>query len=190
MIENRSFKYYNTDHFMADLAADLINRSCDSNNPSATWDTFRNIFNRNAEIHAPSRGRRARSQYAPWFYEDLKQRMNNRDFLEKKATQTKSVAYHRAFKEARNHVNKAIKKAKKDYYHIKIENIKGNLKTMWKHLNKLTERNSKSTHIEAIKHNNTTVYQDEEIAQTFNNYSVDIVQKLSDNIPYTDVEFE
>ena len=38
--------------------------------------------------------------------------MTYRDFLRKK-----DVTYQRAYKEAQNHANKGIQKAKKDYYH-------------------------------------------------------------------------
>ena len=62
---------------MADLTADLMNRFWDMNNPNATWETFRDIFNGNDEVHDTTRSRRARSQYAPWLYEDLKERMDN-----------------------------------------------------------------------------------------------------------------
>ena len=43
--------------------------------------------------------------------------MTRRDLLRKKDVKTKSVTYQRAYKEAQNHVNKGIQKAKKDYYH-------------------------------------------------------------------------
>ena len=61
---------------------------------------------------------------------------------------------------------------------------------MWKHLNQLTGRCSKTTNIAAVKDGDETLYQDVKIAEAFDNYFINIGQNLSNNIPHTNQGFE
>ena len=67
--------------------------------------------------------------------------------------------------------------------------ISGNLKSMLKHLNQLTERCSKTTNIVGVKAWDETLYQDVEIAEAFDNYFINIGQNLSNNFPHTNQGF-
>ena len=112
IIETRNFKCYNPVHFKADSNKDVqymgIRWSL------VNWELFEETFGYIVEIHSPiwiRRVRRQTSQYTVWLnkYIQIKQ-IKHRDFLRKKAVKTKSVIYQRAYKVARNHVNKAIGK--------------------------------------------------------------------------------
>ena len=144
------------------------------------WDVLKNKFLKIADKHAPSKVRKVKSVYTPWFSKDIRKQVNHRDYLNKKAIQTNSPAYHCAFKRAKNNVNKIIKTAKSNY-HQRNEN---NPKVMWKEINQLIGKKSKTTCISLLKlDDNTVVTDDENIAHTLNNYFVGVGPNLSSLLP-------
>ena len=74
-------------------------------------------FLRICEKHAPKRSFKAKQRYNPWFSEHVTKSVYHRDFLHEKAVVSKSPTSMNAYKLARNKVNLAIRKTKKDYYH-------------------------------------------------------------------------
>ena len=56
--------------------------------------------------------KKVRSVNSPWITKNIRQEMRHRDFLKKKAIQTKSKHYHQAYKRERNELNKQIKTTK------------------------------------------------------------------------------
>lgn len=189
-VETRTYKNYISSEFQIDLRALLAEYDWVSDNPNTLWEQLKTVFNYTLEIHAPTRLRRVRSQYAPWLNDPIKKAMNNRDYLKKKAVKTQSYYYDEAYKGARNHVNKLIKKAKKRYYQITIDQNKGKPKEMWKHINQLVGRGSKTTHIPSIKVGCETILDEKNIAETLNNYFVNVGPDLSSQIPQTDSNVE
>ena len=67
--------------------------------------------------------------------------MFNRDSLKKKAIKSGSRHDWSIFKKARNAVNYSIRSAKSKYYRRKLNENAGDLKTTWKVLNDLMEKN-------------------------------------------------
>ena len=63
--------------------------------------------------------------------------MNTRDYLKKKSIKNASSAFSVAYKAARNKVNIAIQKAKKDYISEEVSNDDGNTRRTWKAINLL-----------------------------------------------------
>ena len=61
---------------------------------------------------------------------------------------------------------------------------------IWKHLNQLTGRCSKTTNISAVKDGDETLYQDVKTAEAFNNNFINIGLNLSNYIPHTNQIFE
>ena len=72
--------------------------------------------------------------------------MNRRDYLKKKAVKTKSININ-AYKKMRNHVNKVIKKAKTCHFNQTIDGNINNPKKMWRNINQLIGRGSKTTQV-------------------------------------------
>ena len=66
-------------------------------------------------MHAPTRVRRMRSNYAPWLTENVKKAINYSDFQKKRAVKTSSDAFHEDYKQERNHVKKLVKTTKAQY---------------------------------------------------------------------------
>ena len=185
IVESRNFKHYNSSAFKADLAEYLSMCDWRSNDPSVLLNQFKTTSNHVAEIHASIRHRQVRSDYAPWLTENIRNAINYRDYLKKRAVVTSSNEYHNVYKKARNHVNKLVKNTKTRYYRETIDKTKNNPKKMWKHINQLIGRGSKSTNIPYINFNGNSSSNSNDIADTFNTYFTEIGQDLADQIPQT-----
>ena len=154
IVGSRMFKHYKSSAFKIDLDK-WLSIQCvtgDLMTPAnALWNQFRDIFNHLADIHAPIRLRRVRSNYAPWITERVKNAMNHRDYLKKRTVMTSSVDYDEAYRKARNYVNKLVKNTKTRYHQESIDKTNSNTKQMWKHINQLIGRGSKTTNIQCKK---------------------------------------
>ena len=74
-----------------------------------------------------------------------------------------------------------IKKAKRDYYHRFFEANSGNSKEVWKSINELMSRNSKSASIPLLKIDNQEINNDADISKNFNKHFSEIGIKLTSN---------
>ena len=90
---------------------------------------------------------------------------------------------HDAYKRARNDVNRLIEKTKAEYFTKAINSTDRNPKEMWKTINKLTNKKSKSTTITKIEVDGKIVEDPTEIADTFNTYFNEIGIKLAQELP-------
>ncbi len=116
--------------------------------------------------------------------------MNYRDTLKKKAVKTKSSLFHEAYEKARNDVNRLIKNTKATYFQEVIGNSKNNSKEMWKNINQLIGKTSKTTNVAAIKLSEQIFTNKDDIAETFNDYFSKIGTDLSSRIPPSNKGFE
>ena len=83
----------------------------------------------------------------------------------------------------RNKVNKIGKNLKRDYFTKKIAPYKGNLKEKWKTVNLLLNKRSKTTNISSLDVEGRNVTDNNEIAQSMNEFFCSVGKKLSDDIP-------
>ena len=92
--------------------------------------------------------------------------------------------YHDAYKALglRNKINKDMIRAKRNHYVKSIENNKGNLKLMWKHIICLLNKKHKSTSVDFIKTDAGDVSDNQKISELFNEYFFNIGPILSDQI--------
>ena len=100
---------------------------------------------------------------------------------------SKSPAYHNSYKRCRNQVTKLINNAKTQYFKTNMENSK-NSKESWDLINKLLNRTTKTNSINNIKTGDQNITDDVDIANTFNNFFVEIGPKLASDIPPTDTD--
>ena len=89
---------------------------------------------------------RVRQSSVPWLTFDIKKMMKERDYHKKHAT-----------KSATNKVNSMMRKAKFDYFGLKIDASKAtDLKAGWKLINSLTGMGNKSSPVNDILVNDTS----------------------------------
>ena len=116
-----------------------------ANDPNEMWNEWKRIFLTVTDKHAPSITRRVRSEYAPWITDEIKNMIHRRDFLKRKAVKTGSQQFHDAFTKVGNKLNKLIKRTKADYFTNSLNKCENKPKQMWKTINKLTNKKSKTT---------------------------------------------
>ena len=105
LINKRNFKH-NVDDFRSDLAACLVNLTSTIQDPNDMWSEWKDRFLAVADMHAPQETKKVRSVNSPWITKNIRQKMRHRDFLKKKAIQTKSKLSHQAYKKELNKLTK------------------------------------------------------------------------------------
>lgn len=181
LIQSRHFGNYCCSDFQDDLL--LLNSIADSEDPNIMWNCWKNVFQTIADKHAPLRLRKAKSTYSPWLTSSIKNAIHNRDFLKKKAIKNGSDELLKAYKLSRNRVNHLIKKSKIEFYEKCIEENKSNPKVMWKNINQLIGKRSKTTTINNLSVHDNVITGDHNIAETLNDYFSTIGPSLAQNLP-------
>ncbi|CAB4041213.1 Hypothetical predicted protein [Paramuricea clavata] len=111
IIETRQYHKLNNAKFQNDLKQALlhINEHSDPNTALQEWNR---IFLLIADINAPIRLRKVRSDRQPWMTDEIKKLSFHRDYLKKKAVMLNSSAFHSSYKKCKNKVTKLISNAK------------------------------------------------------------------------------
>ncbi len=138
--------------------------------------------------------RRVRSENVPWLTSEIKAKMYHRDFPKKKTVETGSIHFHNAYKNARNNLSKLVKDTKTNYYNIAINQCNEDPKSMWKTINQLKNKKSKTTKINELIIDQKVATNPDEIAGGLNKYFNDIYiyigTVLADNLPIGENSFE
>ena len=124
-----------------------------------------------------------RSEYAPWITDTVKRSIYHRDFLRKTAVKTGSENVNKAYKRVRNDLNKLIKNTKANYFMNALNNTKKNPKEMWKMVNKLTNKQSKTTNITNVITDDKIIEEPRVITNTFNTFFNEIRVNLAEGLP-------
>ena len=184
IIESRSFKNYSKFAFQSDLFhainSPYITEELD---PNKMWENWKNVFSSIANKHAPLKTRKIRNKQTPWLTYEIKKQMNHRDYLKQKATQTKSRYLFQAYKTARNKTNKMIDKAKSMYFQQTIGCNNQNPKQLWKSVNLIRGKGSKKTNVSSLRIEDETITGDENIAEAFNSFFIDVGPSLAKDLP-------
>ena len=177
--EIRDFKYFSDSDFRADLMQVPWDTIC-YDDPNTCWIVWKSFFNEILNKHAPMCQRRLKAKSVPWITPAIKQLMRNRDYHKKKAIRYNSSIHWDKYKSIRNRVNNQMRKSKTDFYHKEIGNCAKlkDLKKTWSLINSLTGKNNKSTSITEILVNSNSVSDSKLIAESFNEYFVNIGPNL------------
>ena len=107
IIETRQYHKLNSAKFQNDLKQALqhINEHSDPNTALQEWNR---IFLLIADINAPTRLRKVRSDRQPWMTDEIKKLSFHRDYLKKKAVMLNSSSFHSSYKKCKNKVTKLI----------------------------------------------------------------------------------
>ena len=168
IIKSRQYKRYNKISFLADLK-NILQFSSNDENPDIVWEDFKMRFLSVADAHAPEITRKVKN--SRWMTYNIKRMIYHRDFLKKNVVKTGSENMFIAYKKARNQLNNLIQDTKRKYYTSVINNIINNPKDIWKTINKLTNKRSKTITITKLNilENNFTENPNQ-ISNTLNTY--------------------
>ena len=127
-------------------------------------------------------------QQRPWINPNILSAMVERDklckdFLDEKCPTIRSEK-HLMYKTKRNQVTSQLRKAKKDFYNNLFQINKNNVKETWKGIRKLINVSKKSvTVINKLTENGKTITDPKEMADTINNFYVNIGKSVEQKIP-------
>ncbi|MCH2406285.1 MAG: hypothetical protein MK200_08855, partial [Nitrosopumilus sp.] len=112
----------------------------------------------------------------PWITTIILRKMKHRDKLfARKKKDPDNDHLKSTYNRFRNSVNRDIKTSKKEYYSRYFEKCKTNMKKTWKGINELISNNRKSPlSISQINHNKSIINDPDQIANTFNNFFVNV----------------
>jgi hypothetical protein len=101
------------------------------------WEVWKTIFLDIANMHAPLRIRKVKSEHCPRMSNERKNLAHQKFYLKQKAVKLNSSNYLEAFKSCRNELTKIIKAATNvQFYNTKLQNSK-NSREGWNTLNNL-----------------------------------------------------
>ena len=109
------------------------------------------LFLEVVDKHAPLKHKKIRTKKIPWIASPIKEFINTRDKLKRKAIITNLECDWENYKRIRNRVNIELKNAKKEYYSTRIADDGNNPKKAWKTINNLFGRKNKQTVVNELK---------------------------------------
>ena len=137
--------------------------------------------------HAPLRHKRTGRKQSRGSVATFLSKMRQRDFLKKKAEQKGDPVSWTAFIKARNSINAEIKVLKRDYFTNNLEKSKGNMRKTWQLINKLGSRNQKSTDLQELKVQGSSISTPNELADSFSSHFSGTGENLARDIPHVDI---
>lgn len=134
-------------------------------------------------IHAEHKTIRIREGHESrvWFDETIKLVQRERDRLSKIAKISNNIDDWANYKSKRNSVVKLIKEKKRSYYSFKIDEKKGQPREMWKILKTFYMKKDAFNDSE-LYFNNKKVYGLNNLARTFNEYFINSIDEIVQNI--------
>ena len=165
----------------------LFELMINDNDPNAYFFNFRNLFSQTIDKHAPRRPITRREQFSkrkPWTTNGLLTSVKTKVCLLKRFVKFKTSESYNKYKRYRSLLNRVVKQAKIRYYHLAINNSRGNSGELWKVIRKLIQsRKPKQTASTLIENSNYEM----ESAEFLNNYFVNIGENLAKKITVPDI---
>ena len=185
-IEYRDFKHFNEQNFLWNLAS-LSTLNLIHSDPNKSWISWKNKFLETVNMHAPLKRRKVSNKQIPWLTNDLFLKRREKIYLKRKAVLSKSMTDWSAYRNARNRYNKLVKDTIRSYYQTKLHNTQGDLKKTWKTINELINKSKKQSMIPEIKIDSVEITDPITITNAFNKHFVEMGDRLSTNIPQSNV---
>ena len=176
IIKYRSYKNFEEKRFLTDMQkADF---SCDSDDPNEKYEHLLRIFRSLIDLHAPLKQKTVRGNDAPFMNRDFRKAIYTRTRLKNKYNKNPTIENETKYKRQRNLcVNLRKKAIKKHLNEVTSHGIMEN-KNFW-HTFKpfITNKNTLSNNTIMLKKDDSVVTEGKEIADIFNNYYINIVEK-------------
>ena len=134
------------------------------------YETFEEEFLKVLNKHAPLKKKFIRANHAPYMTKNLRKAIMKRSQLENKYISNSTVENRNKYKKHENFCSKLYKKERKKFYsQLDIKNIADN-KLFWKTMKPfLSEKCTYASKISLV-HNDNVIFDDQELADTFNNF--------------------
>ena len=134
------------------------------------------------DIMAPVKLIQVRSNFAPWLSETTKKKIVERNEAQKKATETKLKEDWDEYKRLRNDISNILKNEKRTWQEKKISDFGADTSSIWKNIKNWLGWNTGGPPTKLIE--NGTIYnKPSELAKVMNNFFINKVRNLRQNLP-------
>ena len=173
-IRYRSYKNYNEEHFIRDLSnSNLISND---DNPDKMYLDLIQKFSNVLDKHAPQKSKYIRGNNAPFMNKELGKAIMKRSKLRNAFNKNKNDENWTLFAKQRNLCNKIKRNAKRLYFHKLSTNPKP--KEFWSSINPfISDKGFKTNEDYMLEENNTIIRDNKEIANIFNDFFVNIIER-------------
>ena len=114
-----------------------------------------------------------------WYSFELKKMCSKKDSLYKNFIKKPSQYRKECYTKSRNAYTNAVKAAKRKYISCKFQNLKGNISKTWNAINDVLQRHKSRVQQKVFQHNGDVLENAEDIAQHFNNYFINVGNKIA-----------
>ena len=115
-IKCRNYTNYDPKLFCEDLESENFSNVFDSRSTDVAWKHLKEILHYYINKHAPMITKKVKGRLCPWMTTKVKQEMNIRDKLLRRARRTKAENDWSIYKRQRNNVTSLVKKVKNNYF--------------------------------------------------------------------------
>ena len=185
-IKFRAFSERNKTRFKNSIDLEQWESVYSQANAQSAYTAFAEILNRHYNESFPLIERKqTRRDHNKWITPALKTSIRHKNRLFAKFKKRPTVFNEITYRNYKNQLRSIIKEAKKTYYQTIINQNKHNMKNIWKTIKEVIGQNPSSTDITSLRINDNNITDKREIANTLNNYFVNVGPSLDANIPQT-----
>ena len=182
----RNMKNFSEDAFRDDVA--IQQWRMDTNDPSTLMADLSWRLNACADRHAPTeklKEKEVKLRLKPWITPDIQKLIKVRDRLfARKKRQPTNDHVREVYNLARNRVTREIDKSRKDHYDSYFEEHNANLKKTWEGIRNIVNvKKSTKFSISHLAINGKIVDQPLDIANSFNNFFVNVGPETEKTVP-------
>ena len=181
LIKCHDYRKYNPKEMSEDFRKQNWYPVLNSRNVNNAWNTMKNIMLEIFDKHAPRLMKKVKGKLAPWLTDDVKKLMNERDKLLRKARKSPDAEFYKAeYRQKRNAVNIAIRRANASYYNNLVrENSTGDPRKFWKTVKSIYPGKAKSSSsIQVFEIDGKTSTNQSDISNGFCSFFMNIIASL------------
>ena len=175
----RNYKYYCKDAFKSDLRG-LAWEDILSSDFNTAWSSFKELINNIVNKHAPMFERKITGRVCPWLTSEIRSKINQRDYLLRKAKRSKAQKDWDDYKRARNSTTSAIRKSKASYHRNLFKETLNSPKDFWSRIKRTYPTKDKISAPKAFFVNNLITTDKLLIANSFCEYFRSVARSLQD----------
>lgn len=182
----RDFSQQNIKKFLDDISDESWGVVFAKNDINESFDAFHRIYSTYFNLHFPLRKFHKREE-KEWVDEAVRassKHLKNLFDLSKVFPELVN-----SYKKVKQQHSQLIRDTKRSFYQHKIENSDNITKTVWRVVNKLSNKNKHFENIK-IKRDNTTISDPEDVAKLFNEFFIETVKDIGNSIPKIPYEDE
>ena len=141
----RKYRDYDPDKLCSDLSAQNYEHIYQMKDVNKAWMYLKRILTSTFNRHAPIILKRVKGRHCPWLTPEIKQHMNRRDQILRKARKSNIKSDMLSYKALRNYCNILIRNAKSNYHKNLINENKNNPRMFWKSIKSVFPNNKGSS---------------------------------------------